>query len=272
MSRLNQPNVPPVEAPDPEAAKTKRSVAPRSIRGRVVAGILLIIPVVVTLWLVGIVYRAALSTGAWLLNLGTGALNWAFDLHLTGRKFNPADATWYESMIAVVLTVVMLYMLGWLGTNAVGRRIIGIAELLVERIPFVDTVYSSIKRMVQALSGSGKDEDDNKRVVLIDFPSDNMKAMALMTNIVTDASTGQKYATVFVPTTPNPTSGYMELVPIERVTPTDMTVQMGLSTIISGGAAAPPAITFLPRGSLANSMSAALDKPIGESSTGRLPT
>lgn len=244
---MTQPHSTP-EAADP---KTKRSLSPRSIRGRVVAGILLIIPIVVTLWLVGIIYRIALSTGSWLLNMGTFALNYTFKLNLIG-KFNPADATWYESTIAVVLTVVMLYMIGWLGANAVGRRIIEFAETLLERIPFVDTVYSSLKRMVRALSGGDDAEENAKRVVLIDFPSDNMMAMALMTNIITDASTGRRYATVFVPTTPNPTSGYMEIVPLERVTPTDMSVQMGLSTIISGGAAAPERIAFLKRDSLAD--------------------
>ncbi len=240
--------------------KPKRSLSPRSIRGRVVAGILLIIPIFVTLWLVGIIYRIALSTGSWLLNMGTAALNYTFKYELKG-KFDPADATWYESVLAVVLTVVMLYMIGWLGANAVGRRIIEFAENLFERIPFVDTVYSSLKRMVRALSNSDNPDDDAKRVVLIDFPSDNMMAMALMTNIITDSSTGKRYATVFVPTTPNPTSGYMEIVPLERVTPTDMSVQMGLSTIISGGAAAPPRINFLKRGSLAEQPTPAIIPP-----------
>lgn len=233
-----------------DAAKAKRSVAPRSIRGRVVAGILLVIPLGVTAWLLSLLYGSALWVGTHLVNLVSRFVIWAFKLDLPAPTFNPTDATWYESLIAVVLTLVMLYLLGWLGTNAVGRRIIDLLEHIVERLPFVDTVYPSIKRMVQALSGSGKGDDQAQRVVVIDFPSDNMKALALMTNIVQDSSTGQRYATVFVPTTPNPTSGYMELVPIERVTPTDMSVQAGLSTIISGGAAAPPFINFLERGSL----------------------
>ncbi|GMU32970.1 MAG: DUF502 domain-containing protein [Planctomycetia bacterium] len=233
-----------------DIAKNRRSVAPKTIRGRIVAGVLLVIPLGVTAWLLSLLYGSALWVGTHLVNLVSRFVIWAFKLDLPPPAFNPTDVTWYESLIAVVLTLVMLYLLGWLGTNAVGRRMIDLVEHIVERLPFVDTVYPSVKRMVQALSGSGKDGDQGQRVVLIDFPSDNMKALALMTNTIEDASSGQKYATVFVPTTPNPTSGYMELVPIERVTPTDMSVQMGLSTIISGGAAAPPSIHFLERGSL----------------------
>lgn len=241
---------PPLVTPETEAARAKRSVAPRTIRGRVVAGVLLIIPLGVTAWLLSLLYGSALWAGTHLVNLVSRFTIWALKLDLPAPRFNPSDATWYESLIAVVLTLVMLYLLGWLGTNAVGRRMIDLIEHIVERLPFVDTVYPSVKRMVQALSGSGKGDEHVQRVVLIDFPSDNMKALALMTNVIEDGNTGKKYATVFVPTTPNPTSGYMELVPIEHVTPTDMSVQAGLSTIISGGAAAPPKIMFLERGSL----------------------
>ncbi len=242
-------------APEGEAAKSRRSVAPRSIRGRVVAGILLIIPVLITLFLIRYVYAAALTIGARLVSWLARLVIWAFDLKESAPKFNPAEATWYESLLAVVLTVVMLYLLGWLGTNAVGRRIIELVEKLVQRIPFVDTVYGAVKRMVQALSGTGAGGGVEQKVVLIDFPTDKMRAVAFMTNVITDTSSGKRYATVFVPTAPNPTSGYMELVPIEDVTPTDMSVESGLSMILSGGASAPPNITFLKRGSLVQRLS-----------------
>lgn len=151
-------------------------------------------------------------------------------------------------MLAVVLTVIMLYLLGWLGTNAVGRRLIEWVELIVQRVPFVDTVYSAVKRMVQALSGTAAGSAPDQRVVLIDFPKDGMFALAFMTNVIKDESSGQSFATVFVPTAPNPTSGYMEIVPLEHITPTNLSVEAGLSMILSGGASAPPSISFLPRG------------------------
>lgn len=233
--------------PDIEG-KPRRSVAPRSIRGRVVAGVLLLVPVIVTALLIRYIYRAALLVGVGLLNLVTKGLNWAFDLQLRDSGFNVIAATWYESLLAVVLTFVMLYLLGWLGTNAVGRRIIDLIEALLQRIPFVDMVYGAMKRMVQALSGPSKDGEEGQKVVLIDFPTENMKALGFMTNIISDRATGQRYGTVFVPTTPNPTSGYMELVPIERVTYTDLTMDAALTMVLSGGASAPVDIALARHG------------------------
>lgn len=244
MTERNQPQAH-AASPDTDASKGRRSVAPRTIRGRVVAGLFLLIPVMVTAVIIKYIYGIALSSGARLLNLCTIALNWAFKLDLADRTFNPNDATWYESLIAVVMTIVVLYMFGWLGTNAVGRRIFEFIEGMVERIPMVETLYVAVKRIVQALTGSNKPEGENQTVVLIDFPTDTMKALAFMTNVVTDRTTGQQYATVFVPTTPNPTSGYMELVPIERVTQTDLSMEAALSMILSGGASAPPTIGLI---------------------------
>ncbi len=244
-------------APDPvpgtDAGKAKRSVTPRSIRGRIVAGLLLIIPLAVTFWLVSFVYAAALWIGAHLISWVAWAAVWAFGLNLDIPEFHPESATWYQSLIAVVLTIVMLYLLGWIGTNAVGAKIIGLFESLVERIPFVETLYVAVKRIVQALTGSNRDGSGQQRVVLIDFPHENMRALGFLTNVITDVNTGQRYATVFVPTTPNPTSGYMELVPVERITPTDLTMEAGLSMILSGGASSPATIHLYERGKISES-------------------
>lgn len=220
------------------AGKPKRSgsVGPRSIRGRIAAGVLLIIPLAVTVILIRYVYEAALSVGVWLVHWVLMAVFMVFKLQGEPKQITPANAEFEEKAVAVVLTILMLYLLGWLGTNVMGRRLIAAVEGLLERIPLVATVYSAIKRMVEALSGSSK--ASGQRVVLIDFPHENMRAVALMTNVITDRASGQRYATVFVPTTPNPTSGYMELVPVDRVTYTDWTVEEALSMILSGGAGA----------------------------------
>lgn len=222
---------------------TKSTVGPRTIRGRLVAGVLIIIPLAVTAILMRYVYTVALNVGATLFNWTHKAIAWAVGSDRTVRPLiDPENPRWFEVTIAVMLTISLLYLLGWLGSNVVGRRVIDIVENLLERIPLVDTVYGAMKRMVQALSGAGKTEEEAKRVVLVDFPHDQMKAIAFMTNTLTDLNSGQKLATVYVPTTPNPTSGYMELVPLERITKTDWTMEEALSMILSGGATAPPSV------------------------------
>lgn len=233
--------------------RRKSSVAPKSIRGRIVAGILLIIPLAVTAILIRYVYQAALSIGA-------SAVNWIWWVYLWAQEkpntqtvesgeilIDASNPDWMDVSMAIGLTILMLYLLGSLGTNVVGRRLIDLAESIVEKIPFVDTLYGAIKRMVQALSGAGKPDEDEKRVVLVNFPDAAMRAIAFMTNEILDVNSGQRYATVYVPTTPNPTSGYMEIVPIEQVTETDLTMEQALSMILSGGATSPPEIRLSAR-------------------------
>lgn len=238
--RSDQSNVPPSR---PLKPKRSSSVAPRSVRGRIAAGVLIVMPLAVTFILIRYIYGLFLSVGVWLVYWVLRAVYVVFKLDGQPRLIDPANAEFEEKTVAVVLTVLVLYLLGWLGTNVVGRRFIGFFEHLLQRIPLVATVYSAIKRMVDALSGSNKTAGAQK-AVLIDFPHENMKAVALMTNVVTDRVTGEQYATVFVPTTPNPTSGYMELVPIERITYTDWSMEEALSTILSAGAGAPPQVTL----------------------------
>jgi uncharacterized membrane protein len=230
----------------PPKPKRSGSVAPRSVRGRIAAGVLIIIPLAVTMILIRYVYDAALAVGVWLVYWVLTAAHVLIQFEGEPKVIDPANAEFREKAVAVVLTILMLYLMGWLGTNVVGRRLISFVESLLAPIPLVASIYSSIKRMVEALSGAGKDGGADQRAVLVDFPHENMKAVALMTNVITDRTTGGQYATVFVPTTPNPTSGYMVLVPIDRITYTDWSLEEAISMILSSGAGASTEATFTP--------------------------
>ena len=221
-------------------AKKIGSITPKSFRGRVLTGVLLIIPLAVTAILINYVYTAALKVGVWLVYW----IAWFFynAFNIGGgppKKIDPANAAWYEILIAVVITVLMFYMLGWLGSNVVGRRIIEMFEGLLARIPFVDTIYGSIKRFVQSLSGVSDGPDRPQRVVLIEFPNPGMKAIGFVTSLVTDRNSGEKLATVYIPTAINPTSGYMEILSVDKLIETDLTPAEAMSIVLSGGASAP---------------------------------
>jgi uncharacterized membrane protein len=211
-------------------------MGPRSTRGRLLAGILIIVPVAITVLIVQWVYSLALWAGTPLMAWARQGLKILFRLDAS------PDLGPTENIFAVCLTLVVLYLLGWLGSNVVGQRMIGLAESLLGRIPFVDTTYNTVKRVLHALSGARGGDGSQQVVVLIEFPTPPLMVIAFMTNTVTDTRTGQKYATVFVPTTPNPTSGYMEFVPIEKVIVTDWTMEEALTTVLSGGASAPEGI------------------------------
>lgn len=215
-------------------AHRRKRLGPTSIRGRLLAGLAIITPVVITALIVSWLFNAALWIGKPLVAWTMEGLRVAFRLDQV-RNLGPA-----ENIVAISLTALVLYMLGWLGSNVVGRRLIDFAEWLVSRIPFVDTVYNAAKRTLQALSGPpGGDSEKRQVVVLVEFPYPPLRVLGFMTNRVRDADSGRVFATVFIPTSPNPTSGYMEFVPIENIQATDLSMDQALTCILSGGASAP---------------------------------
>lgn len=147
-----------------------------------------------------------------------------------------------QSLVAVALVVISLVVLGWFTTNVIGRRLFSFFEGVLHRIPFVKTIYGSVKKLIAVLRD--KPRGDVERVVLISFPSEEMKTVGLVTRTFVDAQTGRELAAVYVPTTPNPTSGYLEIVPVDRIVPTDWSLDEAMTFIVSGGAIAPDRIRF----------------------------
>jgi uncharacterized membrane protein len=161
---------------------------------------------------------------------------------------NPAalgwlDDSWVLGAIAMIATVLSILLVGWLTRHVVGQRLLGWFEALVARIPLASTIYGSARKLLDILQTK---PDGAQRVVLIDFPHPEMKTLGFVTRVMREIGTGRELAAVYVPTTPNPTSGYLEIVPVEKMTPTDWTVDQAMSFIISGGAVAPSTIPFSP--------------------------
>lgn len=150
-------------------------------------------------------------------------------------------ADWFQNTLAVVLTITALYLLGWIATRVIGRRIIGLFEFFIHRIPLVQSVYGAVKKLISVLQTK---PDEVQRVVLIEFPSRQMKTVGFVTRVLTDETTGRQLAAVYVPTTPNPTSGYLEIVPVENLVATDWSMDEAMTFIISGGAIAPDHIKY----------------------------
>jgi len=143
---------------------------------------------------------------------------------------------WFQSTLSVLLTLLGLYTLGWAATQVIGRKFIALFDAIMQRIPFVQKVYGATKQLISAIQ---QQPEGTNRVVLIDFPSPEMKAVGFVMRTFKDDNSGEELAAVYVPTTPNPTSGYLEIVPIDRVVPTDWTMDEAMTFIISGGAVAP---------------------------------
>ncbi len=147
-----------------------------------------------------------------------------------------------QGFLEVVLVIALLYGVGLATTIVLGRKAIQALERVLEQIPLVKSVYGSVKKLVSVLSDSPG--PDVQRVVLIEFPNREMKTVGLVTRSFNDSQTGRKLVAVYVPTTPNPTSGYLEIVPADRVVSTDWSMDEAMSFVISGGTIAPEEITF----------------------------
>lgn len=208
------------------------AVAPRYL----LTGILTVVPI----WITWIVFRFV------FVQLSEFGMPWVRVFSRTVNSYAPfvarwVEEPWFQSMLAVLVTLITLYLLGWLVTRVVGRRVLRFFDAIMERIPLVQTIYGGTKKMLAALQ---RKPDRLQRVVLIPFPSPEMKAVGFVTRVIRDQSSGRDLAAVYVPTTPNPTSGYLEIVPVDRIVSTDWTIDEAMTFIISGGAVAPDSLNF----------------------------
>lgn len=144
-------------------------------------------------------------------------------------------AEWLQSIIAFIGTIVFLYIVGFATNRVFGQRILTGFENLITRIPLVQTIYGGAKKLMTMLSTKPA---GTQRVVLIDFPSPELKSIGFVTRLFVDAQ-GRELAAVYVPTTPNPTGGYLEIVPVEKLVATDWSMDQAMAFILSGGAVGP---------------------------------
>jgi uncharacterized membrane protein len=153
----------------------------------------------------------------------------------------------YLPGFGIIVLVALILLVGLLATNYLGRELMQVWERLLKRVPVVRNIYSVMKSIVDAISLQQKAKFN--RVVLVEFPQQGSYCIAFMTGEVAEIqqATKERVVNVYVPTTPNPTSGYLIFVPEEKVTPLSMSVEDGMKVIISGGfyspavAAKPPA-------------------------------
>ena len=141
-----------------------------------------------------------------------------------------------ENIIGFVLTFLFIYLIGVIISNVIGRRLYSFFEKILAKIPLINYIYNTIKQITDTLRISQKQAF--KKVVYIEYPKKDIWTIALVTGESKD-SEGNEYYQIFVPTTPNPTSGFMLYIKKENTKETNMNIDEGLKIIISGGMLAP---------------------------------
>jgi uncharacterized membrane protein len=202
----------------------------------ILTGIITIIP----LWFTFIVFEF------FLVQLSEFGLPWAEAIVAAWKQYSPESgdwltAPWFMNTLAVIMTVVALYVLGFIATQVIGRRILDLFDQLMSSIPLVQNIYGAVKKLLAVLQ---KKPDGMRRVVLIEFPAKHLKTVGFVTRIMHDKQTGQALAAVYVPTTPNPTGGYLQIVPLDSLIETDWTMDEAMTFVLSGGAVAPENISL----------------------------
>ena len=208
------------------------------IKRYLITGLLTFVPLWLT-WLVfkfvfGMLSEVSAPLVAWMISVLGGS--WPSTGEFLGQP-------WLISLCAFVITVVSLYLVGFAANFVVGRRLIEGAENLIQRIPIVHSIYGGTKKLMSVLQNK---PSGTQRVVLIDFPSSDLKSIGFVTRVFHDAG-GRELAAVYVPTTPNPTGGYLEIVPVERLTATDWSVDQAMAFLLSAGAVGADTLPFTTR-------------------------
>jgi uncharacterized membrane protein len=152
----------------------------------------------------------------------------------------PVLIAWGIGLVSVVLTIVLLYTVGGVTTNVVGKRVVRAGETLVDRLPFVKVIYQSSKQVLETFTtGSTR---AFQRVVLVPFPTKESHTVGFVTHVGKDANTGESLYSLFVPTVPNPTTGYVLVVRPSDVVELDWSIERAVKAIMSGGVLMPDAV------------------------------
>ncbi|MGB6973290.1 MAG: DUF502 domain-containing protein [Terracidiphilus sp.] len=211
------------------------SHALRNLQRNILAGLITIGPLFVT-WLVfSFVLGDLARAGRPLLLLFAPYIPQAWIPH----SWIAQD--WVQTALAIALTLVALYLLGRITSLVIGRQVFGLFEGVLERLPFVAKVYTSVRQLLDSMMAK---KDAGQRVVLIDFPIAGQKSIGFLTRTLKDSTTGQNLAAVLLPNAINPTSAFLQILPLERVTETDMTMEQAMSMLLTGGAVAPDRLRF----------------------------
>ena len=196
--------------------QSKRKSLSLTLRNYFITGVVVLIPIGFTLYLSKVLI---------------GISSKLIPKNLNPNHYLPFDIPGIEILISILLITIV----GGLSLSFFGRRILKLIDDLFKRIPFLRTVYSAIVQMTETFS---KSDNDKKSVVLIEYPRKGVWAVGFATKENSGEmsdKTGKKLINVFVPTTPNPTSGFLLMFPIEDVIYLNMTFEEASKFIVSAG-------------------------------------
>jgi uncharacterized membrane protein len=210
---------------DPSLARTLRS-----LQRNILAGIVTIAPLFVTYlifsFLLGILAKAGQPV-IWLM--------------VALFPEAAVNSPWVQFLLAILLTLIVLYVVGRVTSQVVGRKALELFESVLVRLPLVAKVYGAVRQLLDNMTGK---RETSQRVVLVDFPIPGQKCIGFLTRVFNDSTTGEPLAAVLLPNAINPTSAILQILPMRCITETEMTMEQAMSMLLTGGAVGPETVRF----------------------------
>ena len=199
--------------------RPKKSIFTR-IRNNFIAGIVVLIPIGITLYLTLAIAKVSSK--------------------ILPKGINPNNYLPYNIPgIEIIIALLLITLIGWLSLSFLGKKLLNIFDNILNKIPILRTIYSAFVQMLETFT---KSEVNKKNVVLVEYPKKGTWAVGFATNKNTGEiknKIGQEVINVFVPTTPNPTSGFLLMFPKEDVIYLDITFEQASKFIVSAGSTNP---------------------------------
>ena len=186
----------------------------------IITGLLSILPIALTYWIILKLFHFFSNPGAKIVAI----------------IFKDDVPQYIPEFAGFTLTISFIYLTGLLISNVLGKQIYLWIEKILSRIPFVNTIYKTIKQITSHLSGP--ERQAFKKVVFIEYPRKEIWTIGMVTG-ESKNNDGELFYHIFIPTTPNPTSGYLLYIPQKDTRQTNMSIEEGMKIIISGGMLAP---------------------------------
>lgn len=200
-------------------------------RQNILAGILVTVPFALTIF---VLYKL----GTWIIGLVSAAPN-KFIGELLNQQ-NPLVSQTILFIIGLVGALLIVLIVGAVAKNILGRKLVGFGEYLINKIPLARTIYTATKQIIETIMGRGGMKN-LKRVAMFEYPRKGIYSIGFITSTIEDGKyhnqSGRKLVSIFVPTTPNPTSGYYIMLPEEDIKELSISVEDAFRIIMSAGLA-----------------------------------
>jgi uncharacterized membrane protein len=238
----DRPNGPDLRV-DPATEPPRR--ARRGVWDRIIGGLILALPLLITLWTIGWLYSILEQK---VIDPLAALLLWKLKWTTSSTELPYWFETYAAPVIAILCALALLYGLDLLADTRLHRAV----NWTLKRVPVFSLIYSPLQQMFQALDQQQPEQQRRQRLVLITFPHPGVKLPAFVTATCRDIETQKTLLCVYVPTTPVPTSGFFLLVPEEEVTELNWNSEQTLQAVMSGGFATPPEVSYFKRRSTTN--------------------